>query len=200
MSTPKNPVSMAKSNVPIPDAGGTVTIMSLDDGTTVKAQFNPKELQIDKNVPWTKVNQANQSNEKGIHLEFTGADGRSLSLELLFDDYEGGGNVPLMVANLEKLSSVWKPESQDENERRPHRCIAIWGSALKGFRCVIESLSTKYTMFSKEGAPLRATCTVKLKEADVISMAKGAGGGGGGAGGGAPAGGGGAPAGGAGVP
>ena len=45
MSTPKNPVSMAKSNVPIPDAGGTVTIMSLDDGTTVKAQFNPKELQ-----------------------------------------------------------------------------------------------------------------------------------------------------------
>ena len=197
MTTPKK-TSMDKSNVPLPDAGGTVTIMSLDDGTTVKAQFNPKELQIDKNVPWTKVNQANQSNEKGIHLEFTGADGRSLSLELLFDDYEGGGRVPQMVANLEKLSSVWKPESKDENERRPHRCIAIWGTTLQGFRCVIESLSTKYTMFSSEGAPLRATCTVKLKEADVISMAKGAGGGG--AGGGAPAGGGGAPAGGAGAP
>jgi len=40
------------------------------------------------------------------------------------------------------------------------------------FNCVIESISTKYTMFSSEGAPLRATCTVKLKEADVVARAK----------------------------
>ena len=42
----------------------------------------------------------------------------------------------------------------------------------ENFRCVIESLSTKYTMFDDKGAPLRATCTVKLKEADVVSMGK----------------------------
>jgi hypothetical protein len=27
-------------------------------------------------------------------------------------------------------------------------------------------------MFSSDGKPLRATCVVKLKEADVVSMAK----------------------------
>jgi hypothetical protein len=64
--------------------------------------------------------------------------------------------------------------------------VATWGATVEKFRCVIESLSTKYTMFSDDGVPLRATCTVKLKEADVVSMAKG---GGGAAGGGAPAGG-----------
>jgi len=37
---------------------------------------------------------------------------------------------------------------------------------------VIESLSTKYMMFDDGGNPLRATCTVKLKEADVVSMGK----------------------------
>jgi len=178
---------------------GKAAIRSLDDGTVVIAEYNPKELQIDKSVPWSKVNQANQSNEKGIHLEFTGAEGRTMSLELLFDGYEQDRSVASEVSKLERLASVWKPGSTNENERRPHFCVAVWGEMLgpNGFRCVIESLSTKYTMFSPGGAPLRATCTVKLKEADVVSMAKGSGGGGGGGGGGAPAGGGGgAPAGG----
>jgi hypothetical protein len=36
---------------------------------------------------------------------------------------------------------------------------------------VINSLSTKYTVFDREtGAPLRATCTVKLQEADILSL------------------------------
>jgi hypothetical protein len=180
-----------------------ISLRSLDDGTLVVAQYNPKELQVDKTVPWSKVNQSNQSNERGIHLEFTGAEGRSLTIELLFDGYEDGGrttnksneSVSELVTKLERLASVWKPESEKEDERRPHRCVAAWGAALTDFRCVIESLSTKYTMFSSEGAPLRATCTVKLKEADVVSMAKGGGGAGGGPGG-SPRSGGGSPSGG----
>ena len=39
------------------------------------------------------------------------------------------------------------------------------------FKCVIEQISTKYTMFSSGGAPLRATVTLKLKEAERVSMA-----------------------------
>jgi phage protein U len=46
--------------------------------------------------------------------------------------------------------------------------MATWGTTLRGFRCVIESLSTKNTMFDSSGKPLRATCTVKLKEADSV--------------------------------
>jgi hypothetical protein len=162
-----------------------LTVMSLDTNDTVVAQFNPKELQIDKQVPWSKVNQANQSNEKGIHLEFTGAEGRSMSIELLFDKFEENASVMPDIEKLERFASVWE-ESKDENKRRPHRCVVTWGEMLgsQGFRCVIESLSTKYTMFSPSGVPLRATCTVKLKEADVVSMAKGGGSGGGSSGGG----------------
>lgn len=158
-------------------AKGKITIASLDGGPKVKAQYNPKELQIDKAVPWSKVNEANKSNGKstqaqGIHLEFTGAEGRSLSVEMLFDGYEGQVDVSKSVADLETLASVRVPGSKKEDERRPHRCIAEWGTVLTGFRCVIESLSTKYTMFDENGNPLRATCTVKLKEADVVSMGK----------------------------
>lgn len=164
-------------------ARAKLTIASLDAGVEVSAQYNPKELQIDKTVPWSKVNQANQSttansSEGGIHLEFTGAEGRSMSVELLFDGYElkgstGKGAVSELIGKLETMASVLDPSSSDENKRRPHRCVVTWGAGgMPSFRCVIESLSTKYTMFSSDGVPLRATCTVKLKEADVVSMAK----------------------------
>jgi hypothetical protein len=149
-------------------------------GLTVKAQYNPKELQIDKTVPWSKVNEANKSNSgsdqsQGIHLEFTGAEGRSMSLELFFDGFEPQANyvdVAAQVKILEALASVIKPGSQKEDDRRPHRCVVVYGTTIPSFRCVIESISTKYMMFDSSGKPLRATCTVKLKEADVVSMAK----------------------------
>ena len=161
-----------------------ISIGSLDDGTQIEAQYNPKELQVDMSVPWSKVNQANNSNTQGIHLEFTGADGRTVTVELLFDGYETNTSVAGQVKALQTLASVWKPDSKQENERRPHRCVAKWGKTLDSFRCVIESLSTKYTMFGDDGTPLRATCTVTLKEADVVSMAKGGDANGGAAGGG----------------
>jgi phage protein U len=152
---------------------GAIWIGSTDDDTTVKAQYNPKELQIDRNVPWQKKNQANQANPTGLHLEFTGAEGRTMSVELLFDEYETGasGKVVQAIKDLNWMASVLNSTSTKEDQRRPHLCLATWGTTVKGFKCVIESLSTKYTMFSADGAPLRATCTVKLKEADVVSKA-----------------------------
>jgi hypothetical protein len=182
---------------------GKLKIDSLDQPQTyiVTAQYNPKELQVDKSIPWQKKNQANQSNDQGIHLEFTGAEGRSMSVELLFDGYEQNASIIKNITNLETLASVIDPTSTDENKRRPHRCIVSWGSAgMPSFKCVIESLSTKYTMMSADGVPLRATCTVKLKEADVVSGQKVNKGKGGGAGAGAGAGAGGAGAGGGGPP
>jgi hypothetical protein len=151
---------------------GTIFIGSLDDtGLTVEAQYNPKELQVDKNIPWQKKNQANKTGATGIQLEFTGAEGRSMSVELLFDGYEQKASVSSPIEMLNQMASVIDPTSTDENKRRPHLCVCTWGSTVDNFKCVIESLSAKYTMFGEDGTPLRATCTVKLKEADAVSMA-----------------------------
>jgi hypothetical protein len=163
------------SNFQHPKKGepGVVSIASVDNtGIRVDAQYNPKELQIDKSVPWQKNPQSNKSPEKGIQLEFTGAEGRTMSLELMFDGVEKKQSVAGYVADLNTMASVLEPGSSDENKRRPHRCVVTWGATIPSFRCVIESLSVKYTMFSDEGVPLRATCTVKLKEADLVGMAK----------------------------
>jgi len=153
-------------------SSGVVSIASVDTGIHVDAQYNPKELQIDKTVPWQKKSQANKSTDTGIQLEFTGAEGRSMSLELLFDGYERNKSVAGTVETLNAMASVLEPGNPDETKRRPHLCVVTWGATVPKFKCVIESLSTKYTMFSDQGVPLRATCTVKLKEADTVTGKK----------------------------
>jgi hypothetical protein len=158
-----------------------LTIGSVDDTSVqVEAQYNPKELVVDKKIPWTKANQANKTNDEGIHLEFGGAEGRTMTVEMLFDGYEKNESVAPKIKVLEDLASVITAAGDKEDERRPHRCTISWGKkGLPRFDCVIENINTKYTMFSSDGVPLRATCTVKLKEAHAVSAKKPAEGGGG---------------------
>lgn len=139
----------------------------------------PKELQIDKQVPWqdhkakdNRSGPARVERSKQGDLEFNGAPKRSMTLELLFDGYEQARSIEGEVAILEELSSSRDPESSKEEDRRPHHCVVGWGDVQDGmrpFRCVIESLSVKYTMWNSKGVPLRATCTVKLTEAYKMS-------------------------------
>jgi phage protein U len=164
-----------------------VSIASLDDGTTVKAQYNPKELQVDRSVPWTK--HANKNTDGGLQLEFSGADGRGVTLELFFDSSETLGlTVMGSLEALEKLAKIRVPGSTKDEEKRPHHCVLVFGAVYtKPFKCVIESLSTKLTMFNPAGMPIRATVNLKLKEADSVMMKKEASGSGTGSGGGAAA-------------
>ena len=145
-------------------------------GGDVSGDYNPKELQVDKSVPWSKHSYSNKNgdtaqNDRGnLHLEFTGAEGRSMSIELMFDGYEQKTSVAGQVGKLELLTNVMHPNSDKEDERRPPLCLVAWGDkGLPTFKCVIESMSTKYTMFGSDGTPLRATVTLKLKEADTLS-------------------------------
>jgi hypothetical protein len=173
----KTPQTMLET---FPQAQQKLTIGSLDDSTTVNAQYNPKELQIEQPIGWKKPEAANKTGKQSgkaakknpLELEFTGAEARTITVELLFDSAEGAGSpryekIEKKIEDLVKLATVIKDDSKKETERRPHHCTVVWGTTLKNFNCVIESLTTKYTMFDREGNPLRATCIVKLKEAQV---------------------------------
>jgi hypothetical protein len=173
------------------EKGARLSIGSLDKSSlSVEAQYNPKDLQLDRPVPWAKhnlsvegaslkarkENQAAAEADRGLlHLEFNGAESRTITLELLFDDAETSDKakrtIEKRIAMLDEMAKVIDPFSPRESERRPHFCVVSFGNTLRRFRCVIESLSVKYTMFDRHGDPLRATCTVKLKEADRLTNA-----------------------------
>src|SRR5512147_531963 len=84
-------------------------------GAAVTAYFNPKEIQVDKTVPWQKHK---DSKADEPWLEFTGAEGRSLSMELLFDAFEDGGAIDGPLSDLTKMAKV-KQQDGPEDQRRP---------------------------------------------------------------------------------
>jgi hypothetical protein len=149
-----------------------VYIGSLDDGgLVVTAQYNPKELSIAKNVPWQKHQKGNTD---GLQYEFTGAEGRTMSLDMLFDGVEEDASIADPVSVLETLAKVRDATSSDPEMRRPHHCVVVWGTVMgddQRFQCVITQITAKYTMFSADGRPLRATVTLQLQEATRVSMA-----------------------------
>lgn len=161
-------------------AAAKLWIASIDDPKIeLRAQYNPRELQIDKQIPWNDAKERDNrqgarrtDRSKQADLEFNGAPKRSMQIELLFDGFELGQTVEADIETLELLSTVRNPRSSVQEERRPHHCLVAWGAPRGGMRpfcCVIESLATKYTMWSTRGVPLRATCTVKLKEAERLT-------------------------------
>lgn len=149
-----------------------IVIGSLDDANVgVEAQYNPRELTIDKAVPWTEHKVTKKDDPD---LEFTGGGARTMSLELTFDGFETGQSVETSVDALMTMAQVRDPDATDAEQLRPHRVAVVWGSREKtpAFRGVIESLSTKYTMFLPDGTPARAVCSIKIKEAQRPGVAK----------------------------
>lgn len=131
-------------------------IKNLDTGEEIKAFFNPKEIGIDKNVPWNKHK---DSKANLPILEFTDADPAELSLELLFDTFETRKSV--YEEHIEKLEKLIKV---DAAKKRPPMVLFLWGTHFPKFMGVISSLSVQYTMFLPDGTPVRSTVKLKIKE------------------------------------
>ena len=166
----------ARAETPPKDAWllAKLTIVNLDELVSrdkpskgLEAQYNPKEIQIDHQVKWTP-----STTNQGDHPEMTfgGGNARSLQIELFFDtyaDYEDGKPKDVHVMYVSKLQELMlvMSTSRGEGMQRPPRVQLLWGDDLPRFIGVIESVSTKYTMFLPDGTPCRCTCSVKFKEA-----------------------------------
>jgi hypothetical protein len=131
-------------------------------GDLLEAQFNPKEVDLDRAIPWQQ-----QANEGPADLEFERADPARMVFELLFDGAETSKSVQPQLDKLRAFSSV------DDVLHRPPKVKVSWGSGagvMPTFTGVIESVAIRYVMFAVSGVPLRATADVKLKEAANLKV------------------------------
>jgi hypothetical protein len=152
------------------DPPGKLKIVSVElpKEITVEAQFNPKEVSIDRSVPWQK-----QKKKGPADLEYTGGEPKTMSLELMFDGFEQDASVQGEIEKLHKMTDMMEERG---DKARPTKVKVIWGSEggeyLPTFEAVIESVGVKYTMFNPDGKVLRATANVKLKEAKNLKVGK----------------------------
>ena len=156
-----------------------LSIGSTDDiNLEVVAQSNPSQLELQRTVEWKRS--SNKKDNRPDHrrypapdndVEYTGGDGRTLTLELLFDGIETNTCVEPQIEKLDMMATLRGEDGSTDPDPRPHQCVIVWGSkGIKPLVCVIESIGVKYSMFDRYGNPLRALATLKVKEASVSSF------------------------------
>lgn len=144
--------------MPFEKCQARLSIASDDASIAVTAHYNPSELAVGKTLPWSTKNEQNDPkastrSSQDSH-EYKGTPARTMALELLFDGYEDGRSVEPIIDLLEVLSTVRDPESPNEELRRPHCCVVVFGEG-------------------RDGTPLRAVVNLDLEEARLQSSGAG---------------------------
>jgi hypothetical protein len=141
----------------------------------MQVQFNPTELSISKGAQIAEIG------IPGIDspiLQFVRGQNEKLTLDLFFDttDDSGVGSGARSVTELtNKFYSLVKMSG---DEHAPPRCRFGWGDEFPGlinedgnvrgkrkaFDCIVENIQQKFTLFSSDGVPLRATLNMTLRE------------------------------------
>ena len=129
--------------------------------TTLPFQFNPKELTIAKAAKWER--KPTRGSKKAGPPQFTGADPCKLTVELFFDasDKHDGS----VVEAVEALLGCCMPTDESHGKKKDYPPLVVfqWGK-ITGFTAFITTVSAKYTVFSSDGTPIRATCSVAMEE------------------------------------
>ena len=127
---------------------------------TIRFQFNPKEFQVEKSAKWQTHNTAGSKNAGPA--QYMGPNPAAMTLEMFLDaSEESGGDVSQDVQTLIEACTP-TDASQGKDKPRPPAIRFGWDKIY--FVGYIDKVTAKYTLFHPDGTPIRATCTISLKE------------------------------------
>lgn len=129
-------------------------------GKKIQFQFNPKELQIVKTAKWET--KPSKGKTKAPPPEYIGLQPASMTLEMFLDAYDNDGRD--VSKQIQDLVDACNPTTSSESGAKPQPPGVIFGWDRVYFCGYIESVTAKYTRFTHEGKPIRAVCTIALKE------------------------------------
>ena len=152
-------------------------------GLALPVRFNPTEYTLNKAVQIADVPIPGLDSPI---LQFVRGQTETLSLDLFFDSTESG-----LDDNATSVTDLTDPFYQlikiDGKTHAPPVCFFSWGASFpgqrsygspgsgtgsqqrNGFKCLVDSVRQRFTLFSSQGVPLRATLTVSLKEYKTLS-------------------------------
>lgn len=128
----------------------------------IECMFNPSayKLQQSVNIP----RQPTPSRDGGTP-EFRGTSAMTLAMELFFDDF--GSIAGDVTPRISTLLSWTRPtqSSRDKGAPKPPRVKFVWGGnpELAGFNGFIKSVGVNYTVFRKDGTPVRAKVDLSIE-------------------------------------
>ena len=128
---------------------------------SIPFQFNPKEVTITKAAKWER--KPAKAGKTAGPPEFKGADGSKLTLEMFFDATTTQDGA--VVKAVEMLFGCCIPTEQSLSQKKstPPLVVLHWGH-ITTFVSYVTSVSAKFTLFTADGMPIRAVCSVALEE------------------------------------
>jgi nucleoid-associated protein YgaU len=159
----------------MPQANATLTIhwVSQPD-QPVKLVYNPTELNFEKSVQLAEIA------IPGLNAplqQFVRGQAEKLTVELFFDTTDSGMGAGA-VSVTKQTDLIYSLTRIEPSGHAPPTVSFAWGQAVPGsslppgsgsqraneFRGVVESVRQKFTLFSPDGVPLRATLNVTIRE------------------------------------
>ncbi len=132
-------------------------------GLEVPCMFNPFEYTVSKTNTYAEKSK-NRSDAPAMDFQKAGA--QTLKLALTFDTYESGEDVSKQT---NKLWKFMEPVESRSNPRKkePPRVAFHWG--VFRFAAVITNMTQKFTLFTKDGTPVRAKVDVTFTQHNDVN-------------------------------
>lgn len=115
----------------------------------VPVLFNPAEYSMEKSNEFATINIPGLESPM---LQFSRGNMETLTMDLFFDSYEKNEDVRRYTDKITDLLNI------EKSIHAPPVLRFIWGSL--NFTCVLSRVSKKFTMFTSDGIPVRATLNV----------------------------------------
>ncbi len=153
--------------------GSNKAFFLTEQGERLPVQFNPEQLKISKSVEYKTT--TTKENEKE-YAEFSGVISPTMEISFFFDtsgsipEDSGSSGLSLStITSLIGLGGLTGPKEKDVQTlsasfsdlikivpslHRPSWVLFVWGSI--NFLGFVKQVSTSYTMFTKDGMPIRA--------------------------------------------
>ena len=151
----------------------TKAFLKTEGGKSIPFLFNPASINMSLGTQWSTPPKDEDDDDDDIDIDdddenqFTGITRPTLSFELMFDTTQEGKAKPVTdytkkLVNLTRKAKV-KGTSRAANDERPEWVQLCWGKFVS-FKAVVKSLDINFTLFNKDGVPLRATASVTLEQ------------------------------------
>ena len=132
--------------------------------TSLEVMFNPTSYQI--NLAAT-INETQNSAKSGGNQEFGGTNPMTFSCQLFFDEFhKPKGDVTPKISTLLDWMRPTEQSVKDCAPKAPHVKFK-WGGnkQLEGFQGFLTKCNVTYSLFTKDGTPIRAKVDIEIRGA-----------------------------------
>lgn len=159
MAAAQGSAASAGSARPVSNELAKALIINTVTAVSFPVMYNPEELRFE---------QGNNFAEVGIPglnappLQYVRGKARVLTMELFFDTYETGEDVRDFTAPIVALLDIQPPAMAPP--------VLLFSLGRVQFRCVLADAGQRFTMFLRDGTPVRSTMSVRLQEYVDVSL------------------------------